>query len=127
MVYREFGCDLIGVNVEEQEFPASPNGECKKIFRTYKIINWCEYDGVSDAIEIPRVDLNRDGIPGDGFTPSNPGSIYRASYRLISNGDYVYLNTVSDPNTRYLQSTASIPILSTSRFTMTQRQPLQTP
>ncbi|MEZ4949102.1 MAG: hypothetical protein R2784_06915 [Saprospiraceae bacterium] len=105
LVYREFGCDLIGVNVSEEEFPASANGECKKIFRTYKIINWCEYDGVSDPLEIPRLDLNRDGIAGDGFTPSNPGSKFRANYRLISNGDYVYLNIINDPVTRLLVST----------------------
>jgi hypothetical protein len=103
--YREFGCDLIGVNVQEEEFPASANGECKKIFRTYKVINWCEYDGVSDPIEIPRLDLNRDGEAGDGYTPSNPGSKYRSNYTLISNGDYVYLNVVQDPNTRLLPST----------------------
>lgn len=103
--YREFGCDLIGVNVQEEEFPASAAGECKKIFRTYKIINWCEYDGVSDPVIIPRLDLNRDGDRGDGYTPSNPGSKYRSNYTLISNGDFVYLNVVQDPNTRLFAST----------------------
>jgi hypothetical protein len=103
--YREFGCDLIAVNVQEEEYPASALGECKKIFRTYKVVNWCEYDGVSDPIEIPRLDLNRDGEAGDGYTPSNPGSKYRSNYTLISNGDYVYLNVVQDPNTRLLPST----------------------
>jgi subtilisin-like proprotein convertase family protein len=103
--YREFGCDLLGVNVQEEEYPASALGECKKIFRTYKVVNWCEYDGVSDPIVIPRLDLNRDGEAGDGYTPSNPGSKYRSNYTLISNGDYVYLNVVQDPNTRLLPST----------------------
>jgi hypothetical protein len=103
--YREIGCDLLAVNLKEEEFPASAGGECKKILRTYKIINWCEYDGVSAPTIVPRVDLNRDGIPGDGFTPSNPGSKSRANYRLISNGDYVYLNIINDPVTRYLPST----------------------
>jgi hypothetical protein len=103
--YEEIGCDLLAVNVKEEEFPASANGECKKIIRTYKVINWCEYDGVSPPTIVPRVDLNRDGIPGDGFTPSNPGSKYRANHTLISNGDYVYLNVINDPVTRYLPST----------------------
>lgn len=105
LLYVEKGCDLLAVNIEERIFYASGDGSCKKIIRTYRIINWCEYDGFSDPTIIPRQDLNRDGVYGDGFTPGNPRSRYRANYRLISNGDYVYLNIVNDPVTRFLPST----------------------
>ena len=48
-----YACDLIAVNYEDVEFPASGN-ERFQLFRTYNIINWCEYDGVSDPLEVSR-------------------------------------------------------------------------
>ena len=47
ITYSEIGCDLLAVSVEDEFFSASGD-ECFKIFRTYRVINWCEYDGVSD-------------------------------------------------------------------------------
>ena len=38
----------------DEQFEASGD-ECYKIFRTYRIINWCEYDGISDPLVISRV------------------------------------------------------------------------
>ena len=69
--YEEYACDLFAINSEDLELPASANGECKKIIRTWTLINWCEYDGVSDPVSIPRRDLNLDGRPGDGEGGSN--------------------------------------------------------
>ncbi len=59
----EAGCDLLAVNVEDEFFSASGD-ECYKIFRTYSIINWCEYDGESEPVIVSR-DEDCDGNPGD--------------------------------------------------------------
>jgi hypothetical protein len=47
ITYSEIGCDLLAVSVEDEFFSASGD-ECFKIFRTYRVINWCEYDGVAE-------------------------------------------------------------------------------
>ena len=59
----EIGCDLLAISVDDAFLSASGN-ECYKIFRTYRVINWCEYDGESDPILIGR-DEDCDGLPGD--------------------------------------------------------------
>ena len=75
--YEEIACDLLAVSQEDKRFYANEDGECMKIIRTWKVINWCEYDGVSPISVIPRLDLNQDGYPGDGnggsTTPVNHG------------------------------------------------------
>lgn len=63
VTFSERACDLIAVNVQDIRFDATAD-ECYKIFRTYEIINWCEYDGSADPIIIDR-DVDGDGIPGD--------------------------------------------------------------
>lgn len=60
---EELACDLLAVSVEDQYFLASGD-ECYKIFRTYSVINWCEYDGNSDPVVVSR-DEDCDGKPGD--------------------------------------------------------------
>ncbi|MCB0552412.1 MAG: T9SS type A sorting domain-containing protein [Phaeodactylibacter sp.] len=59
----ELGCDLLAVSVEDLILSASGD-ECYKIFRTYRVINWCEYDGNSASVLISR-DEDCDGLPGD--------------------------------------------------------------
>nr|MBX2877688.1 hypothetical protein [Saprospiraceae bacterium] len=49
----EVGCDLLAVSVEDERFDISPDA-CFIINRTYRVINWCEYDGESDPIRIGR-------------------------------------------------------------------------
>ena len=63
IIANELGCDLLAISVEDEFFAASGE-ECFKTFRTYRAINWCEYDGESDAIVIGR-DEDCDGLPGD--------------------------------------------------------------
>jgi hypothetical protein len=58
-----YGCDLLSINIKEETFTASGDA-CYKIKRTYKVINWCEYDGESDAVEISR-DEDDDDIAGE--------------------------------------------------------------
>lgn len=59
----ENACDLMAVNIIDSEFQKSPDG-CYKIERLYRVIDWCEYDGISDPIVVPR-DADCDGKPGD--------------------------------------------------------------
>lgn len=59
----ETGCDLLAVSVEDAVLSASGD-ECYKLFRTYRVINWCEYDGESSPVVIGR-DEDCDGSPGD--------------------------------------------------------------
>jgi len=47
------GCDDIAVNVEEQFFN-SPGGQCYALLRTYRVFDFCEWDGVSEPYIISR-------------------------------------------------------------------------
>ena len=48
----------------KDDFFSASGDECYKIFRTYSVINWCEYDGISDPVVVSR-DEDCDGKPGD--------------------------------------------------------------
>ncbi len=61
--YNTLACDLITVNVNDEIYEATSD-ECYKILRTYKVINWCEWDGESAPVVIGR-DEDCDGNPGD--------------------------------------------------------------
>ncbi len=63
--YEEIGCDLLATGYEDLTFQVTPDSSCFKIFRTYRIINWCEYDG-----EAPPVTVSRDW---DTWQAPNPG------------------------------------------------------
>ena len=67
LIYNSFGCDLLSVSVTDEIFTplsGSLGPECYKIFRKYRVLNWCEYDGLSDAMVIGRNE-DCDGVPGD--------------------------------------------------------------
>jgi hypothetical protein len=59
----ELGCDLLAVSVDDEFFSASGD-ECYKIFRTYSVINWCEYNGQAPPVVVGR-DEDCDNNPGD--------------------------------------------------------------
>jgi hypothetical protein len=63
VIYNELGCDLLAVTSSDEQFSASGD-ECYKIFRTWKVINWCQYDGESDPYIVGR-DEDCNGTPGD--------------------------------------------------------------
>ena len=63
VTYNELACDLLAVSSTDEFFSASGD-ECYKIFRTWRVINWCEYDGESDPVVVSR-DEDCDGNPGD--------------------------------------------------------------
>ncbi len=88
----EDGCDLLAISYTDQRFTADDDA-CYKILRTYDIINWCEWDGVSDAVRItnptftnagPRLDVvvNAQGIDDVriNFTPTSIQSVGRFEY-----------------------------------------------
>ena len=60
---NELGCDLLAINVVDETFSASQDA-CFKIFRTYTVINWCEYVDTSDPVVIRR-DEDCNGSVGD--------------------------------------------------------------
>ena len=64
VIYEEIGCDLLAVNHTDEFFSASGD-ECYKIFRKWKVINWCQYDGQDDQPLVIGRDEDCDGIPGD--------------------------------------------------------------
>lgn len=57
---ESFACDILAVSRDTAWFDASGD-ECFKMFVTFSVINWCEYDGESvHPTEIPR-DIDQDG------------------------------------------------------------------
>lgn len=71
VTYSEDACDLIAVSTEDNRFTATQDPDaCYKIFRTYKVINWCEYDGEAQPTLINRDWDNWNGInPGGCANP----------------------------------------------------------
>lgn len=47
----EQGCDLLATSSRDETFSTSGE-ECYTIYRTHSVINWCEYDGISDPVEL---------------------------------------------------------------------------
>ncbi|MFM9951313.1 MAG: T9SS type A sorting domain-containing protein [Saprospiraceae bacterium] len=69
------GCDSITVAVSETIEESTGGPECYRIIRTHTLINWCEYDGVSPAFQIPR---------GPFFFPAG------TPYELFSDGEMLF-------------------------------------
>ena len=104
LTYVDHGCDLITVNVNDEVYEATSD-ECYKILRTYKVINWCEWDGESDPIVIGR-DEDCDNNPGDE-------DVY-VIVRTEWNGDDPIFTTYVD---RDNDETNTNPFIGTSRCT----------
>jgi hypothetical protein len=60
---NEIGCDMLLISTHDEKFTATGD-ECYKIFRTYRVMNWCEYNGNGDPY-IVRRDENCDGTLGN--------------------------------------------------------------
>ena len=63
LTFKGIGCDLLAVSSTDEIIPAS-GVECYKMLRTYRVINWCEYDGEAPPVVVGR-DEDCDGKPGD--------------------------------------------------------------
>ena len=47
----ENGCDLLAVSIQDERFDVpTSSDECYKIFRTYRVINWCQFE---EDLDIP--------------------------------------------------------------------------
>ncbi|HRK82676.1 MAG TPA: GEVED domain-containing protein [Saprospiraceae bacterium] len=84
--YEEIGCDLLAVSTVDEPFSASGD-ECYKIFRTFRVINWCEYNG-QDAPVIVGRDEDCDNVPGYAVKNLATGQLV-TSPRFPNNGIYV--------------------------------------
>jgi hypothetical protein len=84
-IFTQNGCDMVTVNMVQDTLDDDGSGACYLIRRSYNIINWCEYDGVSDPFELPR-------LTG---TVSNP--IPANDYILHSDGDSLFRETFFIP------------------------------
>ena len=51
-------------DVYADSLAASSNGECRRVFRTYTVTNWCEWNGIADPVVINR-DENCNGLAGE--------------------------------------------------------------
>ena len=85
LTFVENGCDLLAVSSEEEPFNAGgPAGdECRKVIRTWKVINWCEYDGIDGPTVLSR-DANGDGRIDDGEYCSTGAALVYQPNPLIS-------------------------------------------
>ncbi len=63
LIVQAADCSNIAVSVINERFTAS-GGACYKIFRTYRVINWCEYNGNDEPLIIGR-DEDCDGEGGE--------------------------------------------------------------
>ena len=88
----EDGCDLLAVSFSDQRFNTNDDA-CFKILRTYDVINWCEWDGVSAPVQVgnptfttqgPRLDvvISTAGVQDVqiNFAPSGLVSVGRWGY-----------------------------------------------
>lgn len=57
-------CDLLAIRTKDEIFSASADEGCYKIFRTYSVINWCEYVDTAEPLILKR-DEDCDGKVGD--------------------------------------------------------------
>ncbi len=97
ITYNELGCDLLAVSVSDVNFAISGTA-CYKIFRTYRVLNWCEYDGFSQPIVVGR-DEDCDGLPGDEAVwvlrrPTNVAYIDRTNNHTDNNPPASELQTI---------------------------------
>ncbi|MCB0587808.1 MAG: T9SS type A sorting domain-containing protein, partial [Phaeodactylibacter sp.] len=101
VTYNEIGCDLLAVSKTDELFTATSGNECYKIFRKWKVLNWCQYDGESAPMVIGR-DEDCDGNLGymlsangagdsDAWLPSNGGV-----WLLHRPGGYSYIDKDND-------------------------------
>lgn len=104
VTFVEGACDLLAVSSEDERFTATSDPEaCYKILRTYRVINWCEYDGEA----LPTI-VSRDWDAFNGTNPTQPDgdddpgdeAIYVHVKRDFADGlvDTVYYDNNDDPN-----------------------------
>ena len=54
-VSEDVACDLLAISSTDERFSATDDPDaCYKIFRTYRVINWCEYDSEALPVIVSR-------------------------------------------------------------------------
>ena len=110
--FAEEACDLIAVSSTDERFFATQDPDaCYKIFRTYRVINWCEYDGEAQPTIVSRdwdgwngadctSDYNVNPQSPDGDDDPGDEDIYVIVKRNFADGavDTVYYDNDSDPS-----------------------------
>jgi subtilisin-like proprotein convertase family protein len=103
VTFSENACDLIAISHSDERFTATedPNA-CYKVFRTYRVINWCEYNGEAEPVIV-----SRDWDAYQGTNPSYPDGddrpgntdMYVHVKRSIGDGqpDTVYYDNTDNP------------------------------
>ena len=104
VTFSENACDLIAISHTDERFTATedPNA-CYKVFRTYRVINWCEYNGEAEPVIV-----SRDWDAYQGTNPSYPDGddapgntdMYVHVKRSIGDGqpDTVYYDNTDNPH-----------------------------
>ena len=77
------GCDDLEVTFVDEELDPLGN-ECRRIARTFTVTNWCEWNGVDEAVEISR-DEDCNGMPGG------------ANVWVVRSPDTVFIDADADP------------------------------
>ena len=79
--FFEVGCDLLAVSVQDQRFDVFGTNEgCYKVFRTYRVLNWCQFEAEMDPSTplFDRFSGNFDSAPlvigRDEDDDRNPGN-----------------------------------------------------
>ncbi len=87
------GCDSIVVTHEDVFLPVEGE-ECYNVLRTYHIINYCEWDGIADPVNISR-DEDCDGVEGE-----EPVWIIRTTDTTFVDRDSLYFNMMPVAGTK---------------------------
>lgn len=94
----------IGVGYNDEEFDFNCDSITDLVRRTWMLLDWCRFDIMPQdppVTELPRLDRNGDGFPGDAYSISAPmDSLY-----LLENGEP---GQVIGPNTGFLSYTQII-------------------
>ena len=104
---ENFGCGLLAVGSTDERFENPDNGGCYQIHRTYRVINWCEYNGQSTPVVVSRDwDYWNGTNPGrcdqprpDGNNTPGDNAIYVYVKRDLTDGlpDTVWYDSDNDP------------------------------
>jgi uncharacterized repeat protein (TIGR01451 family) len=91
----------LAVTYSDEVFNFNCNNQPTLIHRTWSLINWCMADPSEAPKNLPRLDLNNDGNPGDGYTAwENGGAVYQLENGLpvqnlgAGNSLYSYLQII---------------------------------
>lgn len=91
----------LAVSYYDEAFDFNCDAQPDFINRTWTLINWCGAAPVGTPTTLPRLDLDNDGSPGDGYTAwENEGIIYRLENGLpvqdfgVGNGIYSYTQII---------------------------------